>query len=214
MMMFGSGGGRQYGRMELERGQHVLFVPDIHAAVAPRVGQLQRFEVVAKAPLSGPGHRDQTEVAELRARVYGAGFALDHHGHVQLLQEQLDHLAGRRRRADVQLQAGRMRQTGVVGGAHLRKTTPRTIRSGTMTMSLQRREEKMAEFTSNHNIRTVDPKTILLFSSRVPSYCLSIRFRAQPQRWSSEYAAKPTVKLALSPPRQIMSNDNNNILVF
>lgn len=94
-------------------------MPDVHAAVAPRVGQLQRLEVVPQAAFPGPGHRHQAKVAELRARVDGPRLALDHHGHVELLQEQLHHLARRRGRADVQRQAGRVRQTGVVGRAHL-----------------------------------------------------------------------------------------------
>lgn len=127
-VMSGGGGRLQYGRVKLERGQHVLLVSDVHAAVPPRVGQLQRFEVVAQTPFPGPGHRHQTEVAELRARVDRARLALDHHRHVQLLQEQLHHFAGRRRRTDVQLQAGRMRQTGVVGGAHLRTHANRRCR--------------------------------------------------------------------------------------
>lgn len=107
--MFGGGDGRQYGRVELERGQHVLLVPDVHAAVPPRFGQLQRFEIVPQTPFPGPGHRDQTEVAELGARVNRSRFPFDHHRHVELLQEQLHHFPGRCRRADVQFQAGRVR---------------------------------------------------------------------------------------------------------
>lgn len=111
-------GGRHRG-MELQRGQHVLLVPDVHAAVAPRIGQLQRFEVVAQTSFPGPRHRHQTEVPELRARVYGPFLAFDQHGHVQLLQEQLDYFARRRGRAYVQFEAGRVRQASVVRGVNL-----------------------------------------------------------------------------------------------
>lgn len=92
-MVFG-GCCRQYRRVELESSKHVLFMPNVHAAVPPRMGQLEWFEVIAQTPFPGPGNRYQTKVTKFGARVYWSSLAFDHHGHVQLLQKQLDYFAG------------------------------------------------------------------------------------------------------------------------
>jgi len=94
-------------------------MPNVHPAIPPRVGQLKWFEVITQTPFPGPGNRYQTKVTKFGARVYWSSLAFDHHGHVQLLQKQLDYFTGWRRRTDVQLQAGGVWQTRVVRSANL-----------------------------------------------------------------------------------------------
>jgi len=69
-------------------------MPNVHPAISPRVSQLKRFEVITQTPFPGPGNRYQTKVTEFGARIYWSGLAFDYHGHVKLLQKQLDYFAG------------------------------------------------------------------------------------------------------------------------
>jgi len=69
-------------------------MPNVQAAVPPRMGQLKWFEVISQTPFAGPSNRYQTKVTKFSAWVYWSSLAFDHHGHVQLLQKQLDYFAG------------------------------------------------------------------------------------------------------------------------
>lgn len=104
----------------LEGRQDVLLLSDVEPALLPRVLQLERLEVVPEAALPGPDDRDQAEVGQLVLAVDRALEALQQDRHVELLDHELDDLAGRRARGHVQLEARARGQAGLVGRVDLR----------------------------------------------------------------------------------------------
>ncbi len=79
----------------LERGEDVAFAADKEAALAPRVLELERLEVVAEAAFAGTDDGDEAKVLQLVDAVHRAALALEHDGHVELLDDQVDHFTGR-----------------------------------------------------------------------------------------------------------------------
>ena len=95
----------------LDRRQQVVLHPHEQPPLLPGVLQVQRLEVVPQAPLPAPDHRHQAEVPQLLVLVERPVLALEDDGHVELLDDEVDHLPGGGAGGDGDADGGALGQT-------------------------------------------------------------------------------------------------------
>ncbi len=101
--------------------QQVVPHPDEQPALLPRVLQVQRLEVVPEASLPVPNDGDEAELGQPVSVVHWPLPPLEDDGHVELLDDQVDDLAGGGRRGHVQADGGARGQAGLVRSKYLEK---------------------------------------------------------------------------------------------
>ena len=99
--------------------QQVVLHPHEQLPLLPRVLQIQRPKVIPQTPLPAPDDGHETEVSEAIVLVDRALPALEDDGHVELLDDKVDHLSGRCLVVHVQLHRSPAGQARLVGGINL-----------------------------------------------------------------------------------------------